>query len=57
MPHINHHGVTQAQEIFTILVQRTERLVRDKYMCGPTIPINCYGDDHLWCETVFGDTS
>ena len=28
VPHINQHGGTQAQDIFTIL-QRTDRLVRD----------------------------
>jgi hypothetical protein len=49
--HINQHGVTQAQEIFTIL-QRTDRLVRDKDMSGPIMRIKCYGDGHLRCETV-----
>jgi hypothetical protein len=56
VPHINHHGFTQTHKISTI-PQRTDRLVRDKDMSGPIISINCYGDGHLSCETVFGDTS
>jgi len=44
--HKNHHGVTKAQEIFTILL-RTELLFRDKDMSWPTIRVNCYGDDHV----------